>query len=59
VLRYLHKKNIIVRNLNMTSFRLYEPGSIADVRLMDMLLAVKTSKTKAEAGNLLEEQIFV
>lgn len=43
----------------MTSFRLYEPGSIADVRLMDMLLAVKTSKTKAEAGNLLEEQIFV
>jgi len=48
----------MLRNLNMTSFRLYEHENIADVRLIDMLLAVKTNKTKQEANNLLEEQIF-
>ena len=58
MLRYLHKKNIMLRNLNMHSFRLNEHGNISDIRLIDMLLAVKTKKAKSEANNLLEEQIF-
>ena len=55
VLRYLHKKNIILRNMNMHSFRLYDHGQISDVRLVDMLLAVKSNKVKAEANNFLED----
>ena len=59
VLRYLHKKNIMLRNMNMHSFRLYDHGQISDVRLVDMLLAVKSNKVKAEANNFMEEQIFM
>jgi len=49
----------MLRNMNMHSFRLYDHGQISDVRLVDMLLAVKSNKVKAEANNFLEEQIFM
>lgn len=55
VLRYLHKKNLVLRNMNMHSFRLFDHGQISDIRLVDLLLAVKTNKVKAEANNFLDE----
>jgi hypothetical protein len=58
-MRYLNKCNIVLRNMNMHSFRFYEHSNILDLRLVDMLLAVQASKIKAEANNLLEEQIFM
>ena len=41
ILRYLHKKNIIVRNLSMNTLAFTDSNSITDIKLVDMLMATE------------------
>lgn len=58
IMRYLHKKHIMIRNLSMNTLAFGEPGLITDVKLIDLLFAIKTFNLAKEAPNRIDEQIY-
>ena len=55
IMRYLHKKNIVLRNMSMNTFAFGEPGHITDVKLIDMLTATRIDKLHKEAHDRLDQ----
>lgn len=58
IMRYLHKKNIMLRNLSMHTLALSEPCLLTDVKLIDLMMATYTYKLTKEAPDLLYNQIY-
>jgi hypothetical protein len=45
-LRYLHKKNIVIRNFSAQTVALGEPGNESDLKIVDLFFAASLKQIK-------------